>query len=267
MPILKINCAVERYRYLAKPDFGIHKLAGHGDDGEPNVHFLSSRILDVLKPDENDVVVDIGCGDGHLLASAAELGSLCIGVIPTEEEQTKLQSTIPGVTFTVGLAQKLPLAPQTASKIVCNGVLLLLESQENVTSALQEIARIAIPGARIWIGEVPSADEFSAFHVYNRGSVVGLLWHELSDKGLRSFLSTLKLALKSMLTKETLLINSYGLFYSPPESFIHVAEECGLRIENCSKHVSLNGSGKPVQSLYRYNYIFTRPSERQGQLS
>src|SRR6266404_4069291 len=104
----------------------------------------------------------------------------------------------PHISFVVGLAQKLPLESESASKIVCNGVLLLLGTETKVTSALQEIARVAQRGARIWIGEVPAANEFEHFKVYSGGTVPGLLWHQLRHKGLRPFLGTCKSAVRSI---------------------------------------------------------------------
>ena len=159
MPILRITSAVERYRYFASPEFNIHALSGHGEDGLPNIQFVSARILSAIQPEARDVVLDVGCGDGYLLSQAAKTGAKCIGVVPTREEQEKLQAAVPGINFRVGLAQDLPLDSGCASKIVCNSVLLLLENEDNVRSALTEISRVAQLGARIWLGEVPAANE------------------------------------------------------------------------------------------------------------
>ena len=92
MPILRITSAVERYRYFASPEFNIHALSGHGEDGLPNIQFVSARILSAIQPEARDVVLDVGCGDGYLLSQAAKTGAKCIGVVPTREEQEKLQA-------------------------------------------------------------------------------------------------------------------------------------------------------------------------------
>jgi SAM-dependent methyltransferase len=257
MPILKVQSAIEPYRYFARPEFNIHTMAGHGENGLPNIKFVSARILGALQPDANDIVVDVGCGDGYLLARAAERGSTCIGVVPTQEEQEKLQAALSGVDFRLGLAQKLPIKSACASKVVCNSVLVLLEDERNVVRALQEISRIARPGARIWLGEVPAEDELSTFHIYHGNSVLGLLLHQWRWKGTRSFLSTLNTAVNSLVGQQMLLVNSSRLFHCRPEEFVLLAENCDLQLESLSKHTRLH-RGTELESHCRYNYLFTK---------
>ena len=126
MPILKISSAVEHYRYFSRPEFTIHSRAGHSENGLPNIKFVSARIVAALEPGKKDIRVDVGCGDGYLLARGAERGATCIGIVPTEEEREKLQNALPGIDFRLGLAQELPLESRCASKVVCNSVLVLL---------------------------------------------------------------------------------------------------------------------------------------------
>jgi ubiquinone/menaquinone biosynthesis C-methylase UbiE len=257
MPILKINSAVERYRYFARPEFNIHTLAGHGEDGLSNIEFVSTRILNALSPDDTDVIVDVGCGDGYLLAEASRRGAHCIGVVPTPEEHARLKSERPGIRFLLGTAQHLPLDSHCASKIVCNSVLVLLENECNVRSALREISRIARYGASVWLGEIPAANELTEFRVYNGTSIAGLLKHELTYKGLRPFLATLKSITRSAFGSETLLVNSCPIFHASPQKLIAMAEDCGLRIRSWHKHSRLD-RGIERESLHRFNYIFTK---------
>jgi hypothetical protein len=176
-------------------------------------------------------------------------------VIPTIEEQQKLLIAYPQISFLVGLAQELPLESESVSKIACNGVLLLLGTEDKVITALQEIARVARPGAQIWIGEIPAANELEHFKIYRGGTVPGLLWHQLRHKGLRPFLSTCKLALRSVIGRDTLEIFSYPVFYSPPENFLKLIEGCGLKTHKYFKHRRLDTSGKVIESPCRYNYL------------
>ena len=74
MPILKISSAVEHYRYFSRPEFTIHSRAGHSENGLPNIKFVSARIVAALEPGKKDILVDVGCGDGYLLARGAERG-------------------------------------------------------------------------------------------------------------------------------------------------------------------------------------------------
>lgn len=164
---------------------------------------------------------------------------------------------LPGITFRVGLAQDLPLDSGCASKIVCNSVLLLLENENNVRSALTEISRVAQIGARIWLGEVPAADELAEFHVYNGTTTLGRLSHEWRTKGLRPFLATLRSVVRSRFGKQTLLLDSCSIFHAPPDKFIRLARACGLHIESWQKHKRLDAGGER-ESAFRYNYIFSK---------
>lgn len=255
LPILKINDAVEFYRYMAVA-YEMHTLSGRGHD-RAATEFANSRILAALDLDPGDVVLDIGCGDGCLLRLASLRAARCIGVVPTTEEQRKLESALPQSEFICGLAQRLPLESSTASKIVCNGVLLLLRDEDNVLAALREIARVARIGATVFLGEIPAANEYECSHVYSGTSIAGLLWNRWRYKGTRTFLTTAKSAWKSWKGSETLVLNSYGLYHASPERFINLAEQCGLRLQTYFKHIRLHQSGQLMESPYRYNYIFS----------
>lgn len=256
MPVLKTTNFVEFYRHIALSS-GVESLAGRGDDAVGTA-YANARILEALDPAPDDVLLDIGCGDGCLLRMAESRVRTCIGILPTAEEKAKLQAAYPGLNVLVGVAQKLPIETESACLIVCNSVLFLLKSEENVVAALREIARVTRPGAKIWLGEIPSANEFQYFKTYCGSSVIGLLWHELRKKGLRAFLSTAKTLLKALIGRETLVLNACEIFHAPPEKFIALAERCGLRPKAHFKYIRKDKSGKLIESPFRYNYVFTK---------
>ena len=165
---------------------------------------------------------------------------------------------LPDVTFLVGMAQSLPVGSDSVSKIVCNSVLLLLESESAVMAALREIARVAQPSARIWLGEIPAADESANFGEYCGTSVLGFLWHELSKKGPRALASAAKKAATSLAGGQTLILCSGNVFFATPEKFIRMAQQCGLHLISRFKHERLDRSGKIVESQFRYNYLFVK---------
>jgi precorrin-6B methylase 2 len=248
MVLVRVTDPIDHYRSLAR-EGDIQALSGHGL-GQSVIEFVNSQIVTALELKPEDVLLDIGCGDGSLLKSCQVKRR--IGIVPTEEESQRLRSADPEVSFVTGLAQKLSLESAIATKIACNGVLLLLGSESNVLSALREISRVAKPGAKIWIGEIPAENEYERFKIFTGETVSGLLWHRLLYKGFRSFLSTAK----SVFTGKV-EINSFPLFYSPPEKFIQLADSCGLKICKHSKHLRLDGSGNVMESPFRYNYLFT----------
>lgn len=256
MPIVKIADYVGLYRHLAaSPD--IHELSGRGNE-KAATEFASARILEALEPASDDVLLDIGCGDGCLLRMAAGRVAQRIGVVPTVEEQSRLQTVLPDVAVFVGLAQALPFDPESASLIVCNSVLMLLESDDLVLAALQGIARVARPGARIWLGEIPAADELSGFGKYRGTSVPGYVLHDFRHKGARGLLSAGRALVAASIGTQTLVLCSAKVFYAEPPKFLDMAARCGLRVVRYFKHQRLDRSGKIAESPYRYNYLFIK---------
>ena len=256
MPILKVNNFVDFYRYLATSS-DVHALSGRGDEVAAT-EFANRRILETLELAPDDALLDIGCGDGCLLRMAEGRVATRVGIVPSYEEQEELQKNVAGVTIHVAGAQTLPLESVEFSKIVCNSVLLLLESENDVCQAMKEIARVARPHARVWLGEIPAVDELTCFGKYKGNSIVGFLWHSLRRVGPRAFLSSAKEVLAALAGTHTLVLSSAAIFHASPEKFIRMAEQCGLRPASHFKHERLDRSGKIVESPYRYNYIFVK---------
>ncbi len=220
--------------------------------------FANSRILEELQLEPEDTLLDIGCGDGCLLRMAAGRVAKRIGIVPSVEEQLKLQRALPDVTFRMGVAQTLPLDSESVSKIACNSVLLLLASQEAAVAALKEIARVARPDARVLLGEIPAQDELASFGMYRGNSVAGLLWNSFKRKGLSSGFELVKTVVAAMTGRHTLVLNSSHTFHAPPDKFMTMAGRCGLRAVSHYKYERLDRSGNVVESPFRYNYIFVR---------
>jgi SAM-dependent methyltransferase len=255
MPIIRVSDHVEAYRIRAlAPD--LHQMAGR-DHKEALTQFVNSEILHAMDLEAADVFLDVGCGDGCLIRQVAGV-SQRIGIVPTKEERDRLTAMLPNVDLYVGLAQKLPLGSGTATKIVCNSVLLLMKSEHDVVEALREIARVAKPGAMIWIGEIPTIDEFAQYKMYCGTSIAGLLWYLLKNHGVRTFLGMCRKLIRSTLGREALVLNSARLYNSSPDHFIALAEGCGLRLDNYFKHRELDSEGRIVDSAYRFNYVFWR---------
>lgn len=247
MPIVKVDNYVDAYKLRAS-SANLHSLAGR--DGKEDVtESVNSQILEHMELRSGDTLVDIGCGDGRLLRKAQNVEHR-IGIVPTVEEQARLEAIHSGISFAVGLAQKLPLASESATRIVCNGVFLLLKSENEVIESLKEISRIAAKSARIWIGEIPEADEYAKFRMYRGRSVAGLLWFLLTNHGLRSFLGMVSRLARAVFGSEQVLLNSARMYYAMPHHFIDLAVSCGLRLEAYKKH--------PLDSSTRYDYIFRK---------
>ncbi len=255
MPILRVNTNVDAYR-LRSQCADIHELAAR-PNRKSLTQFVNRRILDVIQLVPEDFVVDIGCGDGSLQRMANGSVAKCIGITGSIEEERRLKSECPELTFIAGQAQSLPLDSGCASKIVCNATLLLLPSEDDIEAALKEMVRIARPGATIWIGEIPEINEYAYYGMYRGTSMLGLQWHLLRHDGVRSFLGMIRRSLKALIGREKIILNSAGIFYAGPAKVISMAENCGLRLKAYFRHKELDASGKVVNSEFRYDYIFT----------
>jgi SAM-dependent methyltransferase len=117
---------------------------------------INKIIRDAILFKADDIVLDYGCGDGSLLAEL-DFVARRIGIVPTREEAEALNKLHHGrgIEFLAVSAPKVPLADGEATKIICNGVLLLLENEAEVIATLREFRRVCSPGGLVYLGEVP----------------------------------------------------------------------------------------------------------------
>ena len=210
----------------------------------------------MMQPGPDDLVVDIGCGDASLLRMLNH-STKRVGIVGTIEEQRRLESTYPDLSIKAGEMQCLPLESGVASKIVCNGVLLYLQSESEVRAALCEIKRIARSDALILLGEIPEIDEYEYYGVYRGNSMLAFLWHLARRNGLRAFLGMIRRWAKAIFGREQIVLNSAGIFFAGPERMVKMAESCGLVLKTYFKHQDIERHGKSVESRFRYDYLFT----------
>ena len=96
MTIYKAKTLIDTYRYKAKSN-NIHEL-----NGRPNrpdlTDFIAEEICKKIRPKDNSVLLDIGCGDATLLrklASPYQLSTVkLLGVLPTREELIKVKEKL-----------------------------------------------------------------------------------------------------------------------------------------------------------------------------
>lgn len=255
MPVVRVDNYLDAYRLRAQ-SADVHEMAGR-DGKKDETEFANRQILQVLQPDTNDVLVDVGCGDASLLRMVVGTVQECIGITSTVEEKAALGAAFPNLKFLVGTVGELPIASRSASKIICNSVLLLVPLEKDVRAALSEIARIARPGATIWVGEIPEIDEYAHYGMYRGTSMLGFLWHLFRRNGLRTFLGMIRRWGEATFGKEQIVLNSAGLFFATPDKMISLAESCGLKLKDHFRHRNVNAEGKVCDSDFRYDYTFT----------
>ena len=193
-------------------------------------------------------MVDIGCGDGTLLRMALRNGvHTAVGLLATEQEAAVVRRL--GLEVRQGFTDRLPLADESASVVVCNNVLLIVP-REKVSSSLREMYRIAKPAARVFIGEIPldpgppPEPEFE--------SATDTLAYLYRQHGLRACLGMLRRMMYWKLTGQPMIIRGGSTisFYAQPEEFIAMGEAAGLRIVRSWPHDDWPAN--------RYNYLFRK---------
>ena len=259
MPIFQASDHVEVYRTRALMD-DVHELSGRGKNYSLT-DFVNRRILSFLDFEEKNHIVDIGCGDGSLLKIINDMYlTRCSGILPTNEEVERLKKVFPKedckLSFYQGFVQKLPLDSECANVIICNGVFILLPSEKEVRNALHEISRIAVQGAKIWIGEVPDKDEMEAKPYGN--SIFLWLWYVLTKQGISVCWKRFIDVLRAYFGKEIIIIQPKNLFYISEESMAFFAQSCGLDVIKSVRHIELDCNGKQVLSKTRMDYLMRK---------
>lgn len=238
---------VEYCRETARHLRNLQDLALRGKNKQALTQRVQEQIVREVKLTAADELVDIGCGDGTLLLLAKKLGvGSATGLHATEDEAAIVRNL--GLEVRQGFTDLLPLADESASVVVCNNVLLVVP-REKVPASLREIYRVAKPGARILIGEIPfepgppPEPEFATSR-----ETLAYLYRKY---GLRTALGMLRRMIFWKLTGKPITIRggSQVSFYAQPEEVIALAEAAGLEYVRHWQHEDPSN---------RYNYLFRK---------
>lgn len=106
----------------------------------------------------DDVVVDVGCGEGAALGFCAQQGAAIIGVDVQQDTLDAAKALVAGkparsAEFHHSRAEALPLPDAVATRVLCMEV---LEHVDDPRAVLAEMARIGAPGA-LYLITVPDA--------------------------------------------------------------------------------------------------------------
>ncbi len=225
---------VEYCRETANRVKTLHDLALRGKNKEEITRLIHERIVEAVGIHEHDDLVDIGCGDGTLLRMARQLGvGSALGLLATDEEVALMRRA--GFSVKQGFTDQLPIADESASVVVCNSVLLIVP-REKIPASLREIYRIAKPGARVFVGEIPFVQGRVPDPRFDtRRETLSYLYRTY---GLRTWLGMLRrMAYWSLSGKASVIRDGTGIsFYATPEEFVGIAEATGLKLVRYWQH-------------------------------
>lgn len=256
MPIVKCKDYIEVYEHKARSR-DPHELSGRTGRHDLTT-FVCQNIVLKLSLEPDDVLVDIGCGDGTLLELAANGMLQGIGILPTDAEIQRVRQIL-GASKTVqirkGLAQSTGLPSDSASKLVCNGVLHLL-NEAQVDDALKEFARVSRAHGLIFIGEMPFLDEFEG-KTYG-SSISAWLWWVWRNQGLAAFLRRLRETLAAAFSREPFVVTPKSHFIATPDEFVARAGKSGLILKAHFPHREISPAGETYDSRSRRDYLFEK---------
>lgn len=240
---------VEYCRETATRSKTLHDLALRGAGKEAITAAIHQRIVDEVALSPEDDLVDIGCGEGRLLHIAVEIGvRSAVGFLATDEEVALVRAT--GVNVKQAFSDHLPLADTCASVIVCNSVLLIVP-RERVLPSLREMSRIAKPGARIFIGEIPYVPGPPLDPEF--GTARETLAYLYGRYGLRTCLGMARRMLYWKIAGKPIVIRdgTQISFHATADEMNALAREAGLTPVRHWQHEHPNT---------RNNYLFTKPA-------
>ncbi|MFB6091378.1 MAG: trans-aconitate 2-methyltransferase [Haloquadratum sp.] len=142
------------------------------DDAHSFVFEYGSDVVDLLDPEADERILDLGCGTGHLTERIAEAGADVVGVDRAEEMIATARDRHPDLPFVRADAREVADAVDGPfDAVFSNAVLHWIDDQDAVTASVADVLR---PGGR-FVAELGGAGNVSA--------VVGAVEAELRERG------------------------------------------------------------------------------------
>ena len=256
MGIFKAADYVDVYRIKAKSK----RLETMADRDRESTDYINDIIIKDLNISSQDKILDIGCGDGSLLASLAFKIISGFGTASTQEEVLRLKAAhqYQNVDFGQSLTHSLAFPDQSFDKVVCNSVLLILKTREELVASIKEIYRVSKPSAMVYLGEIMIVDELVNARRDYGDSLTKWLIFVLKNRGFQPFVSGLKLLIKSLFSSEPFIITPKTPLVISENDFIHLCESLGFAIIKKDIHRVLDFKGKVKIMPTRMNFVFSK---------
>lgn len=126
----------------------------------------------ILKLNPSDTLLDIGCGTGMMALAMSAFVQRVHAVDLSPNMISRAKDNLAGVanvSAEIGSLRETRQASASYSKILAYSVLQYLASEEQVAEALQEIARVLLPGGRALLAANPNPDKLPAHRDWING--------------------------------------------------------------------------------------------------
>lgn len=95
------------------------------------------NLLEILNPQPNEIILDLGCGTGQLTTKIAEYGAKVIGIDSASEMIKKAQENYPQIEFKVADARKFELS-QSVDAVFSNAALHWIIEADDVINSINK---------------------------------------------------------------------------------------------------------------------------------
>lgn len=133
---------------------------------------MAEKVFALLDPQPSEMILDLGCGTGHLTKRIADVGANVYGLDSSSEMLVKAREAYPDITFIQTDAQNFTLN-ERFDAVFSNAALHWMSDAEGVVTS---VSRILKPGGRF-------VAEFAGRG--NVGKIFGQLDHILEEMGKR----------------------------------------------------------------------------------
>lgn len=134
------------------------------------------RMLDAVRPQSGDRLLDVGCGTGVVARAARERvrpGGSVVAVDPNAGMLAVARRLAPDLDIRPGTAERLPVADDEIDCFTCQFALMFVADRSAATA---EAARVIRPGGRVAVATWAAVDESPGY-----AAMVDLLGDEIGD--------------------------------------------------------------------------------------
>lgn len=158
----------ERAHQYENPLDVCHFYCGDGYYGDAWFEAACGLIAGTLQLQPDDHVLEVGCGCAVYLKRLLPRAGKFVGVDLAEEVIKRARYLLPEVEFHLAAADALPFEDHSFDKVYAHGLMHYMADFEEAERAVLEMARVVVPGGRLFVGHVPNAERDEEYQSLRR---------------------------------------------------------------------------------------------------